>query len=201
MINILWKTTRQLIQLNSWDLNSILKRTVNMSDFTDFISVVQKYAKAYETLEELQKDKKIDFVPEKGDQKTGVIGEAYVYEYLKSKLNPKNISFGETSQKGWDIKVHNKKYQVKTISGFSEGKVISPIHDGWDELYLLKLNKKFIPEKVLHIIKGTKSITVVKNKKFPIIIKDKISLGGTICKMEDETENFLKVLNLNGNNC
>lgn len=46
-----------------------------MDDFKRFREVVEKYAKVYTEFESIQKDTKnrISFVPEKGDQKTGII--------------------------------------------------------------------------------------------------------------------------------
>ena len=55
-----------------------------MDDFKKFQKVVKNYAKAYSDFEEIQK-KGINFIPKIGDQKTGVIGEAYIYKYLIDK--------------------------------------------------------------------------------------------------------------------
>ena len=98
-----------------------------MDDFKRFQDVVDKYAKAYADFEKIQKDEKnrISFVPEKGDQKTGIIGEAYIFKYLTEK-GCKNLEFGDPSQKSWDIKYieegEEKTVQVKTVSEFSEKK-------------------------------------------------------------------------------
>ena len=76
-----------------------------MDDFKRFREVVEKYAKVYTEFESIQKDTKnrISFVPEKGDQKTGIIGESYIYKYLKEKEYV-DVNFAEPSQKAWDIK-------------------------------------------------------------------------------------------------
>ncbi|MDY4833139.1 MAG: hypothetical protein SO161_11535 [Treponema sp.] len=110
-----------------------------MDDFKRFQDVVEKYANAYADFESIQKPGKdrIDFVPEKGDQKTGVIGEAYIFKYLTEK-GCKNLEFGDPSQKSWDIKYteegKEKTVQVKTVSEFSECQIISEIIPGFDIL-------------------------------------------------------------------
>jgi hypothetical protein len=127
-----------------------------MKPFDKFIEVVKNYAEAYRQFEVIQKDKDFDFVPETGDQKTGVIGEAFIFEYLKRQGHP-DIEFGNHSQKAWDIKypfglAPNEVVlvQVKTVSAFSETKRISPIHlaPEYCELYLVSLNEQLIPDNI-----------------------------------------------------
>jgi hypothetical protein len=126
-------------------------------NFGGFIEVVKKYAKAYDELEKKQKNRKdFDFLPETGDQKTGVIGEAFIFEYLK-RQGICDLEFGSHSQKGWDIK-HSfglapngiVLVQVKTVSAFAKKKGFSPIHFAPDycELYLVSLNKDLIPDNI-----------------------------------------------------
>jgi hypothetical protein len=126
-----------------------------MTNFDIFIDRVKKYAKAYDQLEEIQKDKAFDFVPI-GDQKTGVIGEAFIFEYLKRQGHP-DVEFGNHSQKAWDIKYpfglapnNVVLVQVKTVSAFSKIRRVSPIHFAPDycELYLVSLNEQLIPDNV-----------------------------------------------------
>ena len=131
-----------------------------MESFDRFIGVVRKYAEAYRDLEELQKCKspEFDFIPEVGDQKTGVIGEAFIFEYLKREGHPDVQFASNPAQKGWDIKYHcglapnNVVYvQVKTVSAFSKTKKISPIHLAPDygeqyKLYLVSLDENLIPD-------------------------------------------------------
>jgi hypothetical protein len=88
--------------------------------------VVKKYAEAYRDFEEIQKSPDFDFVPETGDQKTGIIGESFIYEYLKRRRHP-GLEFGNHSQKGWDIKYSFGLapngvvlVQVKTVSAFTK---------------------------------------------------------------------------------
>ncbi len=120
-----------------------------MDDFKGFQKIVNEYAKVYSTFEEMQK--RMSFIPKKGDQKTGVIGEAYIYEYL-SRIGCKKMEFGAPSEKGWDIKCSQYKYQVKTVSEYSKTQLISPIHDGWTFLFLVHLNINFVPDKIYKII-------------------------------------------------
>ncbi|MFP3089186.1 hypothetical protein LQZ21_02530 [Treponema sp. TIM-1] len=125
-----------------------------MQNFGKFLDVVKKYAEAYGQLECIQKDKAFDFVPETGDQKTGVIGEAFVFEYLKRQGHP-DLEFGSAAQKAWDIKYPFGLapngvvlVQVKTVSAFAKARRISPIHFAPDycELYLVSLDKQLIPD-------------------------------------------------------
>lgn len=171
-----------------------------MDDFKRFQDVVEKYAKVYAEFESIQKDEKdrISFVPKKGDQKTGIIGEAYIFKYLTEK-GCKNLKFGDPSQKSWDIKYaeggKKKTIQVKTVSEFSECQIISEIIPGFDILYLVKLNKQLYPTKILKVTtKG--DWPDIRHKAFP---KDKFSYKGCIFQTFDETEDFMKVLQLKSN--
>ena len=127
-----------------------------MGNFDRFINVVKKYAEAYRDFEEIQKASDFDFVPEIGDQKTGIIGEAFIFEYLK-RQGHSDLEFGHAAQKGWDIKYPLglapngiALVQVKTVSAFSKTKTISPIHLAPDycELYLVSLNEDLIPDNI-----------------------------------------------------
>jgi len=127
-----------------------------MDNFNRFIEVVKKYAEAYREIEDLQKCPDYDFIPKIGDQKTGIIGEAFIFEYLRRQGHP-NLEFGRTDQKGWDIKYPSESapnnyvfIQVKTVSAFAKYKKISPIHPttGYCEFYLVSLNEDLIPENI-----------------------------------------------------
>ena len=164
-----------------------------MKTFYVFQQIIKRYAKVYSDFEDFQKDN--SFVPTKGDQKTGVIGEAFIYQYL-SKKGKKNLEFGSSSEKAWDIKDSaNKKYQVKTVSDYSKTQRISPIHKGWDYLYLVHLTKDFQPDKVL-LVKNPKQWDqeVARNLVFPI--KNSLIIGGQLCQIEDVTDEFKKILEL-----
>ena len=112
--------------------------------FNSFIQIIEQYSKCYESFELFQKNRTNTFIPEHGDQKTGVIGESFVFEYLLRK-NKDSVSFGNASEKAWDIMYKNEgriiKIQVKTVSDYSKTRMISPIHYGWDYLYAISLNK------------------------------------------------------------
>lgn len=92
-------------------------------------------------------------------------------------------------------KGEEKTVQVKTVSEFSENKIISHILPGFKILYLVKLNKNLFPEKVLKVTtKG--DWPDIKHKAFP---KDKFSYKDFIFQTFDETEDFIKVLQLKSN--
>jgi len=127
-----------------------------MRNFNRFIEVVKKYAEAYREIEDLQKCPDFDFIPKIGDQKTGVIGEAFIFEYLK-RQGHRDLEFGNAAQKAWDIKYPFGLapngvvlVQVKTVSAFSKTKTISPIHFAPDycESYLVSLNENLIPDNI-----------------------------------------------------
>jgi hypothetical protein len=127
-----------------------------MGNFDRFIEVVKKYAEAYKDFEEIQKAPDFDFIPEIGDQKAGIIGESFIYEYLKRQGHP-NLEYGNHSQKGWDIKYPFGLapngvvlVQVKTVSAFSKTKAISNIYLAPDycELYVVSLSEDLIPDNI-----------------------------------------------------
>jgi hypothetical protein len=112
----------------------------------DIQKAISEYAQAYALLQKLQDT--MPWIPG-GDQKTGCIGEYYAYLYLQSMYGAEILSYGGHSEKGWDIKVDleaTKLIQVKTVSAFSKTRTISPIHKGWDELYIIYLSKSFEPQ-------------------------------------------------------
>ena len=111
-------------------------------------NAINDYASAYQSLEALQQ-KHVELL-QKGDQKTGVIGEFYSLLYLKNKFPNAEIEYADTGQKGWDLQVAEEgktdlRVQVKTVSGYSNTRTISPIHRGWDDLFLLFVDKQFKP--------------------------------------------------------
>ncbi len=68
------------------------------SKLTDILNVIEEYSKVYEKFELLQKETD-SLLPKHGDQKTGIIGEFYIYKYLEGKDNLKYAAHGEP----WDI--------------------------------------------------------------------------------------------------
>ena len=110
----------------------------------DIQVAIRAYSEAYNRLESFQDRKRLQI----GDQKTGVIGEYYAKIYLQ-KTNPDAIVEYAPTNKSYDIicKKHRnkKKIQVKTVSDHSRTSRVSPIHTGYDELFLLRLDRNFKP--------------------------------------------------------
>jgi len=122
-----------------------------MNEVRQILEAIEQYADAYNRLEDMQKkkEKEMPWLPI-GDQKTGVIGEFYTKIYLKSIYPDAEIVYGNPSQKGWDLEIKAgpkciRKVQVKTVSEYSSARRISPIHSGWDQLFLVYLDKNFLP--------------------------------------------------------
>ena len=110
-------------------------------------AAIDEYAKAYQAIQHFQETSCL--IPE-GDQKTGCIGEFYVCLYLRHKYPDATLTFGSISEKGWDIIVESSgrppfKAQVKTVSAYSKSRTISPIHYGWDKLYIIFVDRLFEP--------------------------------------------------------
>lgn len=108
---------------------------------------IKNYAKAYSSLQYWQDNHHA--IPG-GDQKTGSIGEYYAYLYLSFIYPNATLSYGTHSEKGWDINVVENdistKIQVKTVSKYSKTRSISPIHKGWDLLYLIYVDLDMQPK-------------------------------------------------------
>jgi hypothetical protein len=172
-----------------------------MQNFDRFIEVVRKYAEPYKQFEEIQKDEAFDFVPI-GDQKTGVIGEAFIFEYLKRQEHP-DVEFGKPSQKVWDIKYpfglapnNVVLVQVKTVSAFAKIRRISPIHFAPDycELYLVSLNKQLIPDNVWKPKGYNKAKVKIRNGEEVVIgtrmPKDENDTASGFTEIENVFEDF-----------
>lgn len=152
-----------------------------MSVKTDIKSIkraIQKYAGAYQSLEALQQ-KHVKLL-QKGDQKTGVIGEFYSLLFLKNEYPKANIEYAKSGQKGWDLRVVEKgktdlRVQVKTVSEYSKTRRISPIHKGWDDLFLLFVDKRLSPSGFWSVPKKFLKISgdSLKNRVMPIPKNDK----------------------------
>ncbi len=112
----------------------------------EILKSIEKYALSYEELQGWQE--KSEMIPI-GDQKTGCIGEFYAYLYLSEKFPTYKISYAGHSEKGWDIEIKSnlltERIQVKTVSAYSTTRVISPIHYGWNRLFIFYLDKSFKP--------------------------------------------------------
>ena len=171
-----------------------------MSSIKQVQRSIAKYAKGYAELERLQHEEHA-LIP-KCDQKTGAIGEFYAMLYAKNIFanSGRSFEFGQPSQHGWDIRISDDekevcKIQVKTVSGFSKTSTISPIHTGWDELWLLRLNKSFYPV-ALWVVNDSGLVgegEVLSGCKMPQV--GKLNTGSLIFEKKDNrTEKFLAVL-------
>lgn len=113
------------------------------------IEAIERYAEAYAILEKLQRQM-VEHLP-RGDQKTGVIAEFFARIYAKRRFPGSKLEFGSASERAWDFKAHESggrvtKVQIKSVSRHSETSRISPIHTGWDELWLMRLDNRLLPE-------------------------------------------------------
>src|SRR5436190_548828 len=98
------------------------------SDHQTIEAAIAKFAEAYDALEKLQqrearKPSHEALLPAKGDQKTGLIGEYWATRYARALFRKAKISFGKTSEKGWDLKVETAGgkthyIQIKAASAF-----------------------------------------------------------------------------------
>lgn len=109
-----------------------------------------------------------------GDQKTGVIGEFFARIYAKHRFPKAAFEFGSPSEHAWDIKVLQPtqkeiKIQVKTVSAHSQTSRVSPIHPGWHQLWLMRLDEHFRPQ-ALWIIDAENAVWSkerLKNRTMP----------------------------------
>ena len=115
---------------------------------------------------------------------------ARAYADFESIQKPGKDRIDFVPEKGEEITI-----QVKTVSEFSEKKIISHILPGFKILYLVKLNKNLFPEKVLTVTTEG-DWPDIKHKAFP---KNKFSYKNCIFQTFDETEDFIKVLQLKSN--
>jgi hypothetical protein len=117
-----------------------------MKTLIEILQSVARYAEAYAEIQSIQEESPL--IPE-GDQKTGCIGELYGYLYLAHANPGTTLTYGSHSEKGWDIECKSdrtsKRIQIKTVSAFSKTRTISPIHYGWDELFIIYLDRNLAP--------------------------------------------------------
>lgn len=115
----------------------------------EIFDAILTYAQAYGILEDIQRGAN-PALP-RGDQKTGVIAEFYARLFARHCFADAELAYGSPSQRAWDIAVRRtgqrEHYvQVKAVSSHSTTHRISPIHEGWHELWLFRLDRKFAPE-------------------------------------------------------
>jgi hypothetical protein len=138
----------------------------------DIFDAIDQYAKAYGTLEQLQRTRTTE-IP-LGDQKTGVIAEFFARIYAKLRFPNATFEFGSTCEHAWDIKVllpnqPEIKVQVKAVSAHSHTSRVSPIHPGWNQLWLMRLDQHLRPQ-ALWVIEAEKvswSQRLMKNRTMP----------------------------------
>lgn len=132
-------------------LISILKTDLNMLNYkNDINDLISQYACIYEKFEKIQSNN--DQIMPKGDQKTGVISEYYAKLYIENVIKPLDLKYSETNLP-YDIIYSNCKVQVKSVSAFSNTRIIAPINMSktknnikpFDDLYLIDLDKAFEP--------------------------------------------------------
>jgi hypothetical protein len=118
-----------------------------VSEIQGIQKAIAVYAVAYAQLQWWQ-EYHSQLIPP-GDQKTGCIGEFYVYLYLMSKYPGISVTYAPPSNKAWDIAVwlpdRVLHIQTKTFSAYSRTRRLSPVHHGWDELYVVYLSRAFQP--------------------------------------------------------
>ena len=116
--------------------------------------LILSYSKVYEEFEKLQNGK--DSILPGGDQKTGVIGEYYAKCYIENhfKVQVDYAKSGESYDLIYKLNEENVKIQVKCVSCYSKTRIIAPLNlnlnkngeKPFDELYLISLNRQFIPD-------------------------------------------------------
>ena len=118
-----------------------------MNDYSKILTAIDGYATAFSQLEALQREESP--LPA-GDKKTDCIGEFYAHLFLLRARPGAVVTPGGHSNKAWDFRVsnagHDTLVQVKTVSGYSATRLLSPIHHGWDELFVVSLDRKFRPD-------------------------------------------------------
>ena len=131
------------------------------SDILSIILSVNKYASAYLELEHLQRKYSPSEIGsqallQRGDQKTGVIGEFYSLLYAREKYSKEKVKLcANPSNPDVDILVHpnpeyNLQIQVKTVSGHSKIRRTTPLNAAaigpQHHLYLVSLNQQLMPD-------------------------------------------------------
>jgi hypothetical protein len=120
---------------------------------SNILSALRDYSIAYSNLEKIQNEeaKLSDRLLPSGDQKTGVFGEFYALQYLRTAYPEKQARLSDNhSQKGYDIEVGEDIFvSVKTVSGYSKTRRTTPLKsvDGRiQQLHVVSLDKQFRPD-------------------------------------------------------
>lgn len=138
----------------------------------EIFDAIDQYADAYARLEQLQRSRTLE-IPI-GDQKTGVIAEFFARIYARHRFPEAALEFGSASEHAWDIKVLRPgqpelKVQVKAVSAHSQTSRVSPIHPGWHQLWLMRLDENLRPHALWVVEAKTAawSNTLLKNRTMP----------------------------------
>jgi hypothetical protein len=152
----------------------ILIRHGSSWNMQEIFQAIDQYALAYGRLEQLQRSSQED-IPI-GDQKTGAIAEFFSRIYARHRFPNAKFEFGSASEPCWDIKVLDNgrpeiKVQVKAVSAHSQTSRISPIHPGWHQLWLMRLDECFQPQTlwVFEAQNSSWSQKLLKNRTMPKI--------------------------------
>ena len=137
----------------------------------EIFDAIDQYADAYARLERLQRSRPLE-IPI-GDQKTGVIAEFFARIYARHrfpKLHWNLVPLVSTR----DIKVLRPgqpelKVQVKAVSAHSQTSRVSPIHPGWHQLWLMRLDEHLRPHALWVVEAQTAawSNSLLKNRTMP----------------------------------
>lgn len=178
-------------------LTSTLADTGGSRTMHEIFVAIDQYAVAYSRLEALQRSctKEIPI----GDQKTGVIAEFYGRIYATHRFPKATFEFGSTSEYAWDIKVLQTgqpeiKVQIKAVSAHSKTSRMSPIHPGWHQLWLMRIDKHLQPHAlwVVDAQQAAWSTKLQKNLTMPKL--GKAQSGSAVLRgATDETEQFIAI--------
>ncbi|MEW5967166.1 MAG: hypothetical protein AB1720_09280 [Pseudomonadota bacterium] len=164
----------------------------------EIFEAIDQYASAYARLERIQRSRPLE-IPI-GDQKTGVIAEFFARIYARHRFPEAVLEFGSASEHAWDIKVLRPgqpelKVQVKAVSAHSQTSRVSPIHPGWHQLWLMRLDEHLRPHALWVIEAKTApwSNTVLKNRTMPKLGKPQ-SGSAELRAGTNETTPFLATL-------
>jgi hypothetical protein len=164
----------------------------------ELFDAIHQYAVAYAKLEKLQRSRTLE-IPI-GDQKTGAIAEFYARIYARHRFPEASFEYGSASQHAWDIKVIRPggpelKMQVKAVSAHSQTSRISPIHHGWNELWLMRLDEHLRPHALWVIEAQTVpwSTKLLKNRTMPKLGNPR-SGSAELRGAANQTVNFLAAL-------
>jgi hypothetical protein len=123
-----------------------------MSQHHEVVDAIADYSRAYARLEELQEK---SLLP-RGGRKKDCIGEFYARLYLRI-TRPTAVVVPDVG--GPDLEVVDgdppRLIQVRTVSVYSVARVVSPVHDGSEELWVILLDKALRPT-AFWIVEGPK---------------------------------------------